>query len=334
LLEPVVAVDRVEFGEGDGLFGFGVDQGEGGDGFEAVEAGEPFVFACAFEVHGHGAFGGVGDDGSEAGVEAWSVVFADEDGVVADHGGADESVSLLDGERGEGGERGAEVEAVGLGLAADELRVVGDGDGVDVSEGGVEFADDDDGLDDVDSLPDPVVVAVDVDAEEADLADEVGFGEELVDVVGIDEGGPGHEVVAVVARLPDGEVGESGVAVDDESAPVAVLEEEAGVGFGVVAYTELDEGVEAGWDGETLDEPVDDAILAPLGEDFEFGVLKGLDGLQGTDVPAGYAALKQHGVVELIGNGAGDESSYVANQLGFDGAEIHGYRFIPEGITI
>lgn len=277
MLEPVVAVDGAEFGEGDGLSGFGVDDGEGGDGFEAVEAGEPFVFACAFEVHGHGAFGGMGDDGFESGVEVRGVVFADEEGVVADHGGADEAVSLLCGERGEGGERGAVVEAVGLGLAADELGVVGDGDGVDVSEGGVELADDDDGLDDVDGFPDPVVVAVDVDAEETDFAGEVGVGEELVDVVGIDEGGPGNEVVAVVARFLDGEVSECGVAVDDESAPVAVLEEEAGVGFGVVAYTELDEGVEAGWEGEALDEPVDDAVLTPLGEDLELGVLEGLD---------------------------------------------------------
>lgn len=276
----------------------------------------------------------MGDDGFEGGVEAQGVVFADEEGVVADHGGADEAVSLAGGECGEGGERGAVVEAVGLGLAAAELGVVGNGDGVDVSEDGVEFGDDDNGLDDVDGFPDPVVVAVDVDAEEADLAGEVGLGEEGVDVVAVDEGGFGDEVEAVVAPVSDGEVRECGVAVDDEPAPVAVLEEEAGVGFGVLAYAELDEGVEAGWDGEALDEPVDDAVLAPLGEDFEFGVLEGLDGLEGTDVPAGHAALEEHGVGDLFGNGAGDQGSDVANELGFDGADSHGYRFIPEGTPL
>jgi hypothetical protein len=96
---------------------------------------------------------------------------------------------------------------------------------VQIAEDGVVLADAEDRVGGRDGLPDPVVVAVDVDAEEADFAGEAGCGDEVVDVVRGDEGlFDGQIVLPVEAVGLDG--GEDvGAGVQDEAAPVVVLQE-------------------------------------------------------------------------------------------------------------
>src|SRR6202000_612362 len=102
--------------------------------------------------------------------------------------GADEAVALADGQGAQSGDGGSEVQGAGVGLGAVEVVVARDGDGVQVAEDGVVLADAEDRVGGGDGLPDPVVVAVDVDAEQADVAGEASGGDEVVDVLGGDEG--------------------------------------------------------------------------------------------------------------------------------------------------
>src|SRR5205823_15115406 len=93
------------------------------------------------------------------------------------------------------------------------------------------FGNDDTRLHYVDSIPNPVVVAVDVDGEQAEVLVESTIANEVVDVVFGDEGAlrlqieaPGNSIILNVANV-------FFRAVDDHPVPAVVHEQEAGVAF-------------------------------------------------------------------------------------------------------
>ena len=77
--------------------------------------------------------------------------------------GTDEGIALLPRAMLQRLDRGAEIEAAGVAVEAGGARVVGHGERASVAEDWIALADDDGRIDRADGLPDPVVVAVDVD---------------------------------------------------------------------------------------------------------------------------------------------------------------------------
>ena len=114
-------------------------------------------------------------------------------------------------------------------------------------------------------LPDPVVVPVQVDAEEPDLLERAP-GEQLLDVLGGDEGLHRRQVVAPVELVAPNRAHVLGRAVDDQPAPVVLEQQQPCSRFRVVLGAELDERVRR---REAAGEVLDDAVVAELREDAE-----------------------------------------------------------------
>src|SRR3977135_941254 len=85
-----------------------------------------------------------------------------------------------------------------MGLMSHELLIVRDRHGQIGTEDAVVFHDHNYGIDDVDLLPNPIVVAVDIDAEKSDLAAKSGFAQEIVDIVAIDKSAMRSQRVAPI----------------------------------------------------------------------------------------------------------------------------------------
>jgi hypothetical protein len=241
--------------------------------------------------------------------EAAEPVLPDEEEVVAGTVGADERITLLRPEVLEGADRGAVTKPAPTGMLPEEGRVVGHGDGVLRAEEAVVLHGDDHRIDRLDALPDPVVVAVDVHAEQPDPAAEAGGGEERVDVVAIDPGVQRGEVVAPVQVGGAHLVHVRAAPVEDETAPVVVHQEEAGIGLQVVLHAELDERLLVPPDPGLPHEVLEDPVFAELGEDLELRV--GQAGERGAlGVPqGGGSAPEDHqilGAAEQRGEGAID----------------------------
>jgi len=101
-------------------------------------------------------------------------------------------------------------------------RIVGDGDGVLRSEDAVVFDGHDHGLHHVNGLPDPIVIAVNIYAEQADIAAETCRFKERIDVIAVNELGDGSQVVTPVIGLAFDHLDVRRIAVNDQAAPVIV----------------------------------------------------------------------------------------------------------------
>src|ERR1700694_4752440 len=145
-----------------------------------------------------------------------------------------------------------------MGLPTHELRVIRHGDGAIWSEDAVVLHDGNHWLDAIDRLPNPVVIPIKVDAQEANLAFETTPSDYLVDVLASNKhslrpkGVPPKQGVNTQA----GEAG--GGRIHEQALPVVVHEQEPCVGLAVVLNTYFDETV---WQGlheiyQVLDNPV------------------------------------------------------------------------------
>ena len=121
-------------------------------------------------------------------------------------------------------------------------------------------------------LPDPVVVPVDVDREQPEVAVEAVLAEQVVDVVAVDEGAHRTDVVAPHERARGDGADVRVAVVDDQPAPVPVHEQEPRVRLAVVLDADLDEPLGAPRDADPPDEVLDDAVVAELREDPELGL--------------------------------------------------------------
>ena len=174
-------------------------------------------------------------------------------------------------------------------LLSNEAGLVRDGHCAVCPEEAVVFGHENSRRDTVDRVEDPVVVAVDVDREQADVPGDAAAKEDVIHVVTVDEGRNR------VDRRPPGEsalleeplVGTAHV--DDQAAPRVVHEQKPRVRLGVVLDAELDE--DAVLDRHPLNEELDDSVLAELREDAELRLF------------------------ELVGSKAGDPATVQASDL-------------------
>src|SRR6266568_8339664 len=159
---------------------------------------------------------------------------------------------------------------------AAEGRIVGNGHGMSGAKYAVVLDDDDEGIDNIDRLPNPIVIAVDIDAQQADLAAESIVLEQCVDVVSVDECRDSLEVMPPIeiALLYASDVFLA--AVHDESMPIVVYKKEPRIGLAVVIHSEFDERVPVRLDIQRVDQVLDDAIVAELREYLELRVAQAL----------------------------------------------------------
>src|SRR6202044_3549335 len=117
-------------------------------------------------------------------------------------------------------------------------------------------------------LPDPVVVVVDIDTEEIDLAGDTALLEQRIDILGGDEGFVDRQPALIEERLE--------IFADLRDARRRALEPEPapafdqkldGIAFDAGFHAELDENPIAGSD--PLENLLDDAVLVGLRIGFE-----------------------------------------------------------------
>ncbi len=162
------------------------------------------------------------------------------------------------------------VEIRRVGVHAVELRVIRHADSGIRSERAVVFHDQDPWADHVDSVENPVVVAVDVDGQKPNIASDPSTRDRLVDVLARDEYGERVDGVTPPDRIRPDEVNVRGPTIEDQPAPVVVAEQEPCVRLAIVANTKLDKCVV--FYRHPTDQVLNDAVLAELREDSELGI--------------------------------------------------------------
>src|SRR5262245_37344180 len=104
-----------------------------------------------------------------------------------------------------------------------EVRTIGHSDGVQVAEHAVYLANDDGGPYAIDGVQHPIVIAVDIDAQDAELTVETMRGDQLVDVLCGDERAYRRQVMPPIERVVAEAAHVVFVAVDDQPAPTTIL---------------------------------------------------------------------------------------------------------------
>ena len=104
----------------------------------------------------------------------------------------------------------------------DEIRLIRNDQIEQVAENSIVFDDDDMRSCSFDDLPDPIVVSVDINAEDADFPVEAGVANDLLDVIGCDERAFRDQIVLIRDRISLDCLDVVRAAVVDEPAPVAV----------------------------------------------------------------------------------------------------------------
>src|SRR2546429_470396 len=122
-------------------------------------------------------------------------VTADEKGIVARSVAADEGVSPAVDEVCDRRQRRSPVQPRPVLLTAYERRIVWHAAGRLCAESDVVFRDDDPRVHDADGFENPIVVAVEVDRQQADVALDSGCPDQGIDVRAVDEGGLRVDVV-------------------------------------------------------------------------------------------------------------------------------------------
>src|ERR1700761_274513 len=173
IFQPFLAVDRFKIPEPAGCTGLHVDHGQVRDQLQPLDSADIVqlpVLVSGLAYEGRQRLNVL----QRAIHEALRIVFPHKERIVSGGVRTDETVSLLHRQRTERGNRSSEVQVAVVRLGTIEAGGIGRREGVDVSQNRVVFADTENGADDIESFPYPVIVAVDVNAEQPDVASEAG----------------------------------------------------------------------------------------------------------------------------------------------------------------
>src|ERR1700730_12960853 len=151
-----------------------------------------------------------------------------------------------------------------------EVRIVRNGYGQIGTEDAVVLHDHNYRIDDVGLLPNPIVVAIDVDAEKSDLTGEPGFAQQIVDIVAINKSAIRGEGVTPINFIFPDEADKILAAVHDQAPPVIVQQQKARVRLPIIPDAELDKRIRQR--RQAMNEILNDPIVTELGKSLELGI--------------------------------------------------------------
>ena len=114
------------------------------------------------------------------------MIAPDKKGVASCGSGADKYIPLGLSQLHQRANRSAEVKVRVVGARAEKIGRIWNGQGMNVPQNRIVFTDNNRRRRILDRLPDPVIVPVNVNAQQADLTLESGFGNQAVDVIPVD----------------------------------------------------------------------------------------------------------------------------------------------------
>src|SRR5262249_19060937 len=116
----------------------------------------------------------------------------------------------------------------------------------------------------IDCLPNPIVIAVDINRQQSDIAINPSGPNDIIDIVPGDECALGTDVVPPINFTAADPFDVLNAAVDDKPRPIILDYEKPCVGLNIILNAEFDEGLF--FHGDMANKELQDTVLTPLRE--------------------------------------------------------------------
>jgi len=157
----------------------------------------------------------------------------------------------------------------------------------------------DDRIHHIDLFPDPVIVSVNVDAENSDISGETAVADQTVDVVAVNPCSDCGQVVSPVDVAAAHPFHVFSAAIDDQPAPVVTLEKKSRVGLQVVLDAKFDECLLTTIDTGLTDQILQDSVFTILRENLELSLVQVIERCAVGILQGEGSALEDHQVFNL-----------------------------------